>query len=86
MAKMQRAYQQARHNFVAHTQHQGGIKHVMRQRDCGRHGNHVTAEQTEFHTGCALRHAVAHSRHTACHLRSGTVLSCFFFDQVWVIF
>ena len=84
VAKVQSAYQQPRHNFVAHAQHKCRVKHVVRQRHCGRHGNHVTAEQAQLHAGGALRHTVAHGRHAACHLRGSAMLARFKLDDVRV--
>ena len=77
MAKMQSANQQARHDLVAHAQHQGGVVHIVRQRHSGCHGNDIAAEQAQLHTGCALRYAIAHGRHAACNLGRGAVAARF---------
>ena len=85
MAKVQRANQQARHDLVAHAQHQRGIEHIVAQRHGGGHGNGVAAEQAQLHARCALGHAIAHGGHAAGHLRGGAVLAGFFLDQVGVM-
>ena len=81
---MQRSDQQARHNFVAHPKHQCGVKHVVRQRHCSRHRNHVAAEQAELHARSALGHAIAHGGYAASHLRGCAALAGFQFDDVRV--
>ena len=85
MAKMQGADQEAGNNFVAHAEHQRRVIHVVAERDrCG-HGDHVAAEEAHLHARGALRHAVAHGRHTACHLGRGTSQTRFVFDDVRVM-
>ena len=85
MAKMQSTNQEARHNFVAHPQHECRVKNIVTQRHCGRHGNHIAAEQAELHARRALRHTIAHGRHTPRHLRGCAPLSGLVFDQVRVM-
>ena len=82
---MQSAYQQAGNNFVAHTQHQRAIEHIMAQRNGGGHGDGIAGEQAEFHAGVTLRNAVAHRRHAACHLGAGAMAAGLVFDQVGVM-
>ncbi|SPK72805.1 conserved exported protein of unknown function [Cupriavidus taiwanensis] len=69
VAELERAHQQARHDLVAHAQHQRRIEGVVRQRHRGAHGNRIAREQRQLHAGVALRDAVAHRRHAARHLR-----------------
>ena len=45
------------------------VEHVVAERDGGRHGDHVAAEQRQLHAGLALGDAVAHGRHAAGELR-----------------
>ena len=85
VAKVQRANQQSGDDFVAHPQQQRRVKSVVAERYGRRHCNHVAAEQAQFHARCALGHAVAHGGHAAGHLRGGTVLAGFVFDQVGVM-
>ena len=85
MSKMQGADQQPGHDLVAHAQHQRAVKHIVAERHGGRHGDHITAEQAELHAGRALRHAVAHGRHAAGHLRGGAQPPRLGLDQVRVV-
>ena len=85
MAKMQSADQEARHNFVAHTQHQCSVEHVMAQTHSGGHGDHVAAEQAQLHTRCALCHPVAHGGHATRHLRRCTQPAGLSLDDVRVM-
>ena len=71
VAEVQRADQQARHDLVAHAKVQGGIKHIVRQRDRRAHGDGVARKQRQFHARLALRHAVAHGGRAACKLGHG---------------
>ena len=56
------------HDLVAHAEHQRAVEHVVRERDRGRHGDHVAAEERELHARAALRDAVAHGGHAAGEL------------------
>ncbi len=56
------------HDLVAHAEHQRAVEHVVRERDRGRHRDHVAAEQRQLHARAALRDAVAHRRHAAREL------------------
>ncbi len=69
MAERQRADQQARHDLVADAEIDGGVEHLVRQRDRGRKRDHVAREQGELHARLALRDAVAHGGHAARDLR-----------------
>ncbi len=71
VAKAQRAHQQAGDDLVADAEQRDPIVHRMAERDRGRQGNRVAAEQRQFHAGFALRHAVAHGRRAAGDLRRG---------------
>ena len=85
MAKVQRSNEQPRHDLVAHAQQKRCIKRVVRQcHRCG-HGNHVAAEETQLHAGCALGNAIAHGWHSACHLGCGAMAARFFFKQVRIV-
>ena len=84
MAKLQRTNQQTWHDLVAHTQHQGGIEHIVAQRDRSGHGDDIPAEEAEFHAWCALRHAIAHGGNTACDLGRGAVQAGLSLDQLRV--
>ena len=86
MTERQSADHQAGNDFVAHTHKQAAVKHLMRQTDSGTHGNHVTGEQRQFHTGIALRDAVAHRGRTAGNLRGRAVFLRFVFNLVGEIF
>jgi hypothetical protein len=57
------------HDLVADAEIDGGVEHVVRQADAGRHGDGVAGKQRKFHAGLALRHAIAHGGNRACHLR-----------------
>jgi hypothetical protein len=81
MAELQRAYQQARNDLVAHAQHQRRVEHVVRKRYRRAHGDDVPAEQAELHAAGALGHAVAHRRHAAGHLGRGAQLAGFVLDE-----
>ena len=82
---MQGANQQARHNFVAHAEHQHTIKNVVAQgHGCG-HGNHIAAKETELHACGALSHAVTHRRHAARHLGCCTQATRLSLDDVGVM-
>ncbi|MNL19469.1 hypothetical protein D3C87_1406690 [compost metagenome] len=70
--ELQRPHQQARHDLVAHAEHQRRIEGVVRERDHRTHGNGVAREQRQLHAGIALRDAVAHRRHAAGHLGHAT--------------
>jgi hypothetical protein len=85
MAKLQSANQEAGHDLVAHTQHQGRVKHIVAERHRRGHGDHVAAEQAQFHAGGALGHAVTHGGHAARHLGGGAQLAGFVLDQVGVV-
>ena len=65
VAEGQRADQQAGHDLVADAEHQRGVEHVVRERDRGRHRDHVAAEERELHAVAALGDAVAHRGHAA---------------------
>ena len=58
----------------------------MRQTDSGTHGNHITGEQRQFHTGIALGNTVAHGGRTAGDLGGRAVFLCFVFDLVREVF
>ena len=85
MAETERADQQPRHDLVAHAQHQGGIKRVMRQCDRGGHCNHIPREQRQLHSGAALGDTVAHRRHAAGHLRAAAHVARRHADQRGVV-
>ena len=85
MAKMQGADEEPGNDLVAHAEQQRRIKNVVAEGDGRRHGNHIARKQAEFHTGGALRHAIAHGRHTACDLRRGAEFSRLDLDDVWVM-
>ncbi len=69
MAEGQRTHQHARNDLVADAETQRRIEHVVRQRNPGRHRDHISAEQRQFHAGLALSHPVAHGGHAARELR-----------------
>ena len=69
IAKLQRAHEQTRHDFIAYAEIECGVECIMRQGYGGGHGNHIAREQRHFHTRLALRDAIAHGRHAAGHLR-----------------
>ena len=75
MAERQRAHEQARHDLVAHAEAQGGVKGIVGQGYCGRHGDHVAAEQRQLHARPALGHAIAHGGRTARDLGGGIRLA-----------
>ena len=81
MAELERADEQSGHDLVAHAQRENGIKHVVRQRNGGRHRDHVTAEQRYLHARLALSHAVAHGRHAARKLSDRADLARRLFEQ-----
>ena len=64
MAKLQSTHEHPGHDLVANAQQQDRVKHVVRQTDCGGHGNHITREQRQAHAVFALGDAVAHGWHT----------------------
>ena len=76
------ADRQAGHDLVAHAKIDRGVEHVVAQRNRRRHGDHVTAEQRELHTRPALRNAIAHGWHTACHLRYAPGISRRLADEI----
>ena len=76
MAKLQSANEQARHNFVAHTQTERGVEHVVGQAYGCRQGNYIAREQRQLHTVSALRNAVAHGGYAAGNLSSRTHITC----------
>ena len=84
MAKVQGPNQQARHNFVAHPEHQGRVKHIVAQRHGRGHGDHIAAEQTQLHARLALGDAIAHGRHPTRHLGGGAAAACLVFDHLRV--
>ena len=86
MTERKRANHQTRHDFVAHTHKQAAVEHLVRQADGGTHGNHVAGEQRQFHTGVALRDAVAHGGRTAGNLGGRAVFLRFVFDLVGEVF
>ncbi len=57
------------HDLVADAEIDGGIEHIMRQADGGRHRNHFAGEQRQFHAREPLRDTIAHGGHAACNLR-----------------
>ncbi len=65
------AYKQAWHNLVTYTQQSDGIEHIVRQRNGGRHGDDVAAEQRQLHTRFALGDAITHGRRATRKLRGG---------------
>ena len=69
MAEAKRADQQAGDDLVANAEQQHAFEHRMAQRDCGRQGDGVAAEQRQIHAGLTLRHPVAHRRDAARDLR-----------------
>ena len=85
MTKMQRTDQEARHDLVAHAQHERGIEHIVRQRNGGALRNGIAAEQRQLHAWSALRHAIAHGRHAASYLGRCAMLAGFVFEDVWVV-
>ena len=68
VAEGERRDRQPRHDLVADAEIDGSVEHVVRQADCGRHGDHVAREQRQLHAGLALGDAVAHGRHAARNL------------------
>src|SRR3989344_592645 len=66
--------EKARHDLVAHAQQQRAIEHIVGQRYRSGHGNGIAGKQRQLHAGRALRDAIAHGRHAACHLHRGAVL------------
>ena len=82
---MQRTDQQARHDLVAHAQHQRAVEHVVRQGDRGGHRDHVARIQAQLHARRALRDAVAHGRHAAGDLGRGAEPARLGLDQVRVV-
>ena len=82
MPKMQSTNKQARHDLVAHAEHQRRVKHIVRERNRRALGDVVSAEKRKLHAGCALRYAIAHGRHAACHLRGCAMFAQLVFDDV----
>ena len=54
--------------FIADTQQNSGIKHVVRQGNGGAHCDNITADQAQLHAWRALGNAIAHCRNAACDL------------------
>ncbi len=81
MTEAQRADQQARHDLVADAQVQRAIEHVVRQRHGGGHGDQVAREQRQLHARATLRHAIAHRRYAAGHLRGEACFARNFANQ-----
>ena len=69
MAETECADEHSGHNFVADTEQQDRVEHVVRQRDRGGHGNHIATEQRQLHAVTALSDAVTHGRYAARELR-----------------
>ena len=82
--KTQGSHQHTGHNFVAHTKAERRIKHVMGQRNCGRHGNHITRKQRQIHAGLPLSDPITHRGDTACDLSHRTQPFCCFLDERWI--
>ena len=76
MAKLQSAHEQAWHDFVAHTQKQSGVKHVVRQAHGRGQGNHIAREQRQLHAVFALGHTIAHGGYATSHLRGSARCPC----------
>ena len=85
VAKMQCTYQEPWHDFVAHPQHQGCVKHVVAERHRRGHRNCVTAEQAKLHARCTLGYAVTHGRYATGHLRGSPQAPRFLFDDIGVV-
>ena len=83
--EMQRTDQQARHDLVAHAQHQRGVEHVVAQRDGRGHGDGVAAEQAQLHAWGALGDTVAHGGHPAGDLGRGAKAAGLVLDDVGVM-
>ena len=76
MAKLQSAHEQTWHDFVAHTQKQSCVKHVVRQAHGRGQGNHIAREQRQLHAVFALGHTIAHGGHATSHLRGSARCPC----------
>ncbi len=85
MSKLQSTNQQARHDLVAHAQHECRIKHIVAQRNRSGHGNHITTEEAQFHARRALGHAIAHGRHATGYLGRGAQFAGLFLDDIRVV-
>ena len=75
MTELQCADQEARHDLVAYTQTQHGIKHTVGKCDGRRHGDDIAREQRQLHARHALRYAIAHGRNATGELRNGARLT-----------
>jgi len=69
MPERQRTDEQPRDDLVANAKAQRAIEHTVRERDSGRHGDHIATEQRQLHAGVPLRHSITHRRHAARDLR-----------------
>ena len=82
MAEGEGCDDEAGHDLVTNTEIDGGVEHVVRQADAGRHGDGVAGKQRKLHARLALRHAVAHGGNRACHLRyAASFLGCIADDR-----
>ncbi len=84
MAEGQGADDEAGHDLVADAEIDGGIEHVVAQRDGGRHGDDVARKERKVHARLALGDAIAHGGHAAGDLGRGTDLAGGFFDDVGI--
>ena len=84
MPKTQRPHQHTGHNFVAHAEAERRIKHVMGQRNRGRHRNHVSRKQRQIHARLSLSNPITHRGNSARDLCHRTQPFCRFLDQRWV--
>ena len=65
MAEAKGADQQAGDDLVANAEHGDRVKHAVAERDRGRQGDDVAAEEGQIHARLALGDAVAHRRDAA---------------------
>ena len=69
VTEAQRTHQQSGDDLVAYSQQRHAVIHRMAERDDGRHGNRIAAEERELHARLALRNPVAHGRGPASDLQ-----------------
>ena len=68
MAEAKRSDEQSRNDLVANAEQRHSIEHRMAERDRGRPGDDVAAEQRQFHARLPLGDPVAHRRRAARYL------------------
>jgi hypothetical protein len=84
MAEGQCADEQAGHDLVADAEIDGGIEHVVAERNGRRHGDDIAREQAQVHALLALGHAIAHGGHATGDLGGGAHFARRGFDDVGI--